>query len=234
MRIRPGIILATLAVFALLFGGRYLGWFGGKPKDTSSEPALDTTSRSPQITPVPAPAPLALPVRNAAAAPTTPAPGHPAAGEATVPPAGLATESPAGVITDWEHKIDDVLTGKEEEDQKAKRLLELLPRFPESGQVEAAQHLSNLLPDEQYASLAPMLTNAHTAEAVLDVLMTDVLNRPNPIKLSTLLDVARTPEHPKAEEARDILEVFVDENYGNNWDAWDAAVKKWLKDNPEE
>ena len=40
--------------------------------------------------------------------------------------------------------------------------------------MEAAQHLSNLLPDEEYPALAQTLTNAHTPEAVLDVLMTDV------------------------------------------------------------
>jgi len=144
------------------------------------------------------------------------------------------TDAVNGPIPDWEQRIDDVLTAKEDEDQKAKRLLDLLPHLPEDGQVEAAQHLSNLLPDEQYAVLAQTLTNAHTPEAVLDVLMTDVLNRPNPIKLSTLLEVARTPDHPKADEARDVLEVFVDEDYGKNWDAWEAAVQKWLKENPDE
>jgi hypothetical protein len=73
-----------------------------------------------------------------------------------------------------------------------------------------------------------------TPEAVLDVLMTDVLNRPNPVKLGTLLEVARTPNHPKAEEARDVLEVYVDENFGEDWAAWQAAVEKWIKENPEE
>jgi hypothetical protein len=31
-----------------------------------------------------------------------------------------------------------------------------------------------------------------------------------------------------------VLEVFVDEDFGNNWPAWEAAVKKWLAENPEE
>jgi hypothetical protein len=110
----------------------------------------------------------------------------------------------------------------------------MFPRLPEDGQVEAAQHLSNLTPDEQFASLANILTNAAMPEAVLDVMMTDVLNRPNQLKLEALLDVARTPNHPKAEEARDVLEVFVDENYGDNWAAWKSAVDKWLKENPDE
>lgn len=231
MRIRPGIIVLIVAVFGLLIGGRQLGWFGGKtvkPGETPGAPPEETTA--PLVSPnptTPAPAP---------AVPTTPATagtkGQP--GRTALAAPGTAATTTPDLIADWETRIDDVLTAKGDETQKAKQLLEILPKLPEEGQVEAAQHLSNLLPDEEYASLAPTLVNPQTPEAVLDVLMTDVLNRPNNQKLNTLLDVARTPNHPKAEEARDVLEVYVDENYGTDWTAWDAAVKKWLKDNPDE
>jgi len=40
MRIRPGILIAIVAVFAVLIGGRFLGWYGGKP----AEPASSTES----------------------------------------------------------------------------------------------------------------------------------------------------------------------------------------------
>jgi hypothetical protein len=63
--------------------------------------------------------------------------------------------------------------------------------------------------------------------------MTDVLNRPNQVKLTTLLDVARTPDH-RSGGAKDVLEVFVDEDYGQNWVAWQSAIQKWLKENPDE
>jgi hypothetical protein len=138
------------------------------------------------------------------------------------------------LIADWEQRIDDVLTAKEDENVKVKKLLEIFPNLPEEGQVEAAQHLSNLLPDEQYPALANTLTNAHAPEAVLDVLMTDVLNRPNSIKLYTLLDVARTPEHPKAEEARDVLEVFTDKDCGSDWACWKAEIDRFRKENPDD
>lgn len=226
MRIRPGILIAIAAVFAVIIGGRFLGWYGGKPSEVagSGEPSTPTPGEgAPSETPAPVrtppsprpprPAPLATPVTSTAAVP---------------PPAAAAT------ITDWEEKIDGVLTAAEDETQKARRLLAIFPNLPEDGQVEAAQHISNLLPDEEYTPLAQALTNAALAEAVLDVLMTDVLNRPNELKLQTLLEVARTPNHPKAEEALDVLEVFVDENYGQDWAAWKAAVEKWLKENPDE
>lgn len=230
MRVRS-VLIAVGVMFGVLIIGRFAGWIGKSPTDVTSStaPAPSTPSTpadshgSPPEPPTSlAPPPLATatprPTPNVTPPPTTP------------PPA----PAPAGLITDWEQRIDDVLTAKDDENQKVKKLLEIFPHLPEDGQVEAAQHLSNLLPDEQYASLANTLTNAHAPEAVLDVLMTDVLNRPNAIKLSTLLDVARTPEHPKAEEAKDVLEVFVEGDCGNNWACWKEAIDKWLKENPDE
>jgi hypothetical protein len=226
MHIRPGILIAIAAIFAVLIGGRFLGWYGGKPAEVAAgggeSPAVEPAASTQEPLPLTTPQPRPSPVRPVASA-TQPAP------VAAIPqPASTAQ------IADWEERIDSVLTGQGEEGQKARQLLALFPNLPEDGQVEAAQHISNLLPDEEYASLAQSLTNAAMPEAVLDVLMTDVLNRPNQLKLETLYEVARMPGHPKAEEARDVLEVFVDENYGEDWAAWKAAIDKWLKENPDE
>ena len=42
MRIRPGILIAIVAVFAVLIGGRFLGWYGSKPAELagSGEPPV--------------------------------------------------------------------------------------------------------------------------------------------------------------------------------------------------
>ena len=66
------------------------------------------------------------------------------------------------------------------------------------------------------------------------------LDRPNKIKLDTLLDVARMPNHPKAEEAMDILEVFLDNvdweavKKSGNWQSVVDEKEKWLKENPDD
>ena len=222
MRIRPGIIVAVVTVLALVFGGRYLGWYGKRPAEVAGNPAEPAPT---EVRETPAPTPEAA------------APRIPAIAARRLAPAAAAQPAPSPtpeLMTDWEQKIDDVLSGKEDEALKAKKLLDIFPRMPEEGQVEAAQHISNLLPDEQYPALSQTLTNARTPEAVLDVLMTDVLNRSNTIKLNALLDVARTPDHPKAEEARDVLEVFIDQDCGQDWSCWAAGVQKWLKENPDE
>ena len=224
MRIRPGIIIVTIAVFSVLIGGRFLGWFGGK----TVEVAVNNE--------VVEPAPLELPPAVVEPPVARPASRMPVA-KASLP---VAPTAPAtGTIADWEQKIDDVLTGQEDEALKAKRLLEIFPRLPEDGQVEAAQHISNLLPDEQFAEIAKLLLDPKTPEGVLDVFMTDLLNRPNGIKLDTLFDVARIPNHPKGEEARDVLEVFLDDvdwdavKASNNWEPVRVEKEKFKKENPD-
>lgn len=139
----------------------------------------------------------------------------------------------AGDTNAWEGKIDTILTSDTDDSQKAKKMLELLPQIPAEGQEEAAEHLANLLPDDQYAAARQLLTNAKTAQPILDVLMSDLLNRPNELKLPTLLDIARAADHPNAEEAKEFLELYLEDDFGTDWGKWEQAMKTWLKDNPD-
>jgi hypothetical protein len=146
-----------------------------------------------------------------------------------VPEAAAVSE----LITNWEDKVDEILTSHVPEADKARRMLEMFPRLPEKGQVEVAQHLANLVSDQDYPSLERFLTNSALPESVLDVLVADALNRPNSVKLPALLGVARDPQNPKAGEAKDILHLFLEEDYGSDWNTWQTKVDQWLKDNPD-
>lgn len=247
--IRPGVVILIVAIFGVLLAGRFLGWFGGKRTENPPEQALVATPEAggasrPAPAPTPGTAQTPTEVSPGAGLPPTPAPStarrpgelRPSFPPVPVNPLTSAPATPAAPMSeaDWSAAIDNVLGGNDDETKKADQLLEMLPRLPEDGQVEAIQHISNLLPDEKFSSLNTMLTNAVTAEPVLEILMTDTLNRPNALKLPTLLQIARQPGHPKSEEARDILEVFVDENYGEDWSKWEKAVQDWLKENPDE
>lgn len=137
------------------------------------------------------------------------------------------------LITDWEDRLDNILGGEGEDAAKAKQMLEMFPNLPEDGQVEVAQHLANLTPDSDYAGLGKYLADPNTPEAVIDVLMGDLLNRPNSVKLPLLVDVARNSSNPKAEEAKNLLELYLEEDYGTDWGTWQAKVDDWLKANPD-
>jgi hypothetical protein len=48
-----------------------------------------------------------------------------------------------------------------------------------------------------------------------------------------LLDIARQSDHPKAGEARELLELFLEEDHGKDWAGWETKMQQWLKDNPD-
>lgn len=173
-----------------------------------------------------------------------PAPGSPSAIGKTGNVAAAPLQDPAltpspgnspaiNLITNWEDKVDQILSGDGDEAAKAKQMLEIFPKLPADGQVEVAQHLSNLTEDANYAPLAALLANPELPEAVLEVFMADLLNRPNSSKLPLLLEVARTENHPKSPEAVEMLELFLEENHGKDWDRWQTQIQQWLKDNPD-
>jgi len=139
----------------------------------------------------------------------------------------------ANLITNWEDKVDEVLGSTASDSDKATQMLALFPYLPPEGQEEVARHVSNLLPNQDYGLMHNYLTNSDLPENVLDVLLADALNRPNSLKLPALLDLARNEQNPEAAEAKDFLELLLDQDYGTNWDQWQAGVDAWLKDNPD-
>jgi hypothetical protein len=133
----------------------------------------------------------------------------------------------------WEDQIDRILQTDEPEAAKARKILEVFPSLPASGQEEAAQHLSNLTDDRDYAPLGKLLTDAKLPEGVLDVLVVDLLNRPNSTKLPLLLEVAQNPDHPKAVEARELMGLYLQADFGADWGQWKTRLAQWLKENPD-
>jgi len=43
----------------------------------------------------------------------------------------------------------------------------------------------------------------------------------------------KNSQNPKAGEAKDLLELFLEEDYGTDWNKWQAKMQQWLKDNPD-
>jgi hypothetical protein len=209
-------LVAAVIVLAI-----WLGSSGTPPVDNPPAPVAESATNPPPAEPKHDPFFTTHPHPR-----TTESAPNPLPAVATSPP-------PALLLTNWEDKVDQILTADGEDPAKAKKMLELLPQLPEDGQVEVAQHISNLTPDEDYAQLAKLLTNTALPESVLDVLLADTLNRPNSLKLPSLLEVARESDNPKAADARDLLQLYLEDDYGNDWPTWQAKMEAWLKDNPD-
>jgi hypothetical protein len=152
------------------------------------------------------------------------------------PPTNVVTSPVQGnLITNWEDRLNDILgSSAEDETAKAKQLMVMFPHLPEDGQIEVAQHLANLTTDKDFAPLGAYLIDPATPEPVVDVLMADLLNRPNAVKLPLLLGVAQScPDHKTAEEAKEVLTLFLDEDYGTDWAVWQTKLQQWLVENPD-
>jgi hypothetical protein len=225
MRSSVKILVAIGILAAIVMVGVMQGWFGANaPKPLPGQP----------------PNPVATAPSNSVAITSTPKPGGVQPG--TNPVTGVkpstqvqvsVTAANPSVITNWEERLDAILEPEGAEADKAKKLLALFSHLPEEGQVEVVQHLSNLVADQDYEALGKLLVDPTLPEDVLEQLMADILNRPNSLKLPLLVEVARNPQHPKAEDAKDLLELYLEEDYGQDWTKWQAKVVEWVQKNPD-
>jgi hypothetical protein len=144
---------------------------------------------------------------------------------------GVTTSAPPPAT--WQNKVEAALDPHVTTSDQAKNLLALFPSLPPAGQFEAAHHISNLLPDDSYAAWAGYLTNPATVPAVQQVIYSDLLRRPNSVKLPLLLAVARTPTTANSAAAARLLRATLGADYGADWNAWQAGIESWLKQNPD-
>jgi hypothetical protein len=215
--VKVGRVAGVLAMAAAV--GLLIGWMASRQGDVA--PIVVPPSSIPPM--------LVLPQ----APPTTPEPTV-----ATVAPRRAAQTEPVPApapqyATDWEQKLDDILLSDVDANTKADRILALIPTAPPDAQVELSQHLVNMVQDDHYDGAAQLLTNAVTPSAVSTVLMNDLLNRNNTLKLPMLLAVAQNSDHPLRDQAREMLELLLQQDNGSNWDQWSAAINTWLQNNPQ-
>ena len=214
------LLIGVVAIAGLAFLGLVLSRRPGSepeadPQASITEPTTPPTEETDQSS--------LLPERAPRQAPQTPSNESPMEMPATA----------TNLMTGWEDKVEEILASASPEADKARQMIEIFPTLPAQGQEEVARHLTNLLPDQDYGLMRGYLTNPSLPEGVLDVLLDDVLNRPNSLKLPALLEVARSAQHPKAAEARDFLKLFLEEDYASDWDKWQAGIEQWLKANPD-
>jgi len=128
----------------------------------------------------------------------------------------------------WESAIHSLLDSDEENDVVATKLAGLAPSLPADGQVEAVQHMVNLLDDQKYSLARNMMLNPGLRPELLEVLFSDVQDRPNEVKMPVLLAIFGQPGHPFAADAKSSLQDFVGQDFGPNPASWVQPIQESL------
>ncbi len=133
----------------------------------------------------------------------------------------------------WEEKLDDVL-GNDKMDfpEKSDKLADMIttPGLPEPAQKDLAEHLINLVADQDfYKKAARIMLDEKMPKDVSQVLFDDLMNRDEGLRLPLILRIAKNENHPLNKEAREALEMNLQEEFGTDWEKWQNAIDESLK-----
>jgi hypothetical protein len=154
---------------------------------------------------------------------------HPSQTERVVP-----EKYSAGPKQTWEKELIALSTRLDVSDQvKIGQLLAKISSLPPDGKVLAMEYATKLIPDEQYVQYRPMLFGLVSSPELRETVLLDALTRGESVRMPTLVEMLRQPSHPSQDEVREILVAYLDADYGKDVNGWDAAVKKFLAENPD-
>lgn len=143
-----------------------------------------------------------------------------------IPPLPLQTGELA-----WEARIRSALSREKATDaEKAIALFQLLPSIPAEGAETCAEEAVKRLPNTEYRHAQAAVSNPGTYGLALGVLFADLMERPDNLRLPTLVTIARNSAHPYAGPARDNLELLLGQDFGEDWVRWESAVREKLKE----
>ena len=134
----------------------------------------------------------------------------------------------------WQQVIQGILMNDGEPAMLSGRLASALPGLPLEGQMEAAQHMVNLLGDQEYSVAATVYFNSAMPEPVRRLVFEDFMNRPNAVKLPLLVRTLREHAHPMRSEALENLQVFIARDEGDDPSRWEVAVSQTLEQERKE
>lgn len=134
-----------------------------------------------------------------------------------------------GTHPSWQDSLIKVLQADDSPSVVAFRLKALIPSLPLEGQLEVAQHIVDLLSDENYGLARDIYFDPETNAEVRRVIYLDFMNRTNTLKLPLLVQTLRAESHPLRAESIASLQLFVGEDVGDDPDRWVAVVNSHLQ-----
>jgi hypothetical protein len=115
--------------------------------------------------------------------------------------------------------------------EKVERLLAQVPQLPTREKSIAMDYATQLIEDEDYVRMRPRLLRLADTDALREVVMLDMLTRDDGIKMPSLVELMKTPSETTRNEAREILEAYLEQDYGTDPQQWDAPVRQWVAAN---
>lgn len=147
-----------------------------------------------------------------------------------VPASGVPFESPPPDSIEKTDPISDVLATDLAPGETSSRLLALLPSTAVDDRAFLVQLAGNYCPDEEYWRLLPFLLDRNLSEDCREELFSDVLRRPDPVRLRPLYRLALDPAHPLSQEAKEYLFSYLQNIPENDFNALARAVDQAEKE----
>lgn len=117
--------------------------------------------------------------------------------------------------------------------EKVERFLAMVPQLSGKDKNTAMDYATQLIKDDEYVRQRPRLLRLAENDELREVVMLDMLTRDDSIKMLSLVELLKVPSKTTQTEAREILEAFLEKDYGDNPAHWDAPVRQWLTTNEE-
>lgn len=117
--------------------------------------------------------------------------------------------------------------------EKVERFLQLFPGLPEDGKKIALDYATQLITDDDYPRQRSRLLQLAHSDELREVVMLDMLTRDDSIKMLSLVELMKTPSQVTRAEAREILEAFLEKDYGDDPKQWDVPVRQWIAENQD-
>lgn len=117
---------------------------------------------------------------------------------------------------------------------KVERMLAMFPNISDDAKVLAMENATALIPDSQYKSYRPRLHQLAQTPELRESVMLDALTRGEEVRLPGILELLRTATRDEERaELREILEAYLDHDFGPSPAAWEGPLNKWLADNAD-
>jgi len=160
-------------------------------------------------------------------------PSAPQEPEATPKPSPILQATPSP-LTDWEQRLDSILTAPGDTSSASRALLTAMQGLPAEAQEQYIAHALNLCEDSDFSRAEEIYLRSNTPPSVAEAIFNDALNRPDEVKLPLMAKTMNSPSHPMREEAQGILELYLELEPGATPPgSWDIAVREYLKKQQE-